>query len=92
MPLIREQRPDDFGAVREVLIAAFRREAESRLVQRLRASAKKAVVFMVADERGRILGHVLFSPASIDTDGTQHALVDKIALLLLVRRVADRST
>jgi len=66
MPLIREERPPDFDAVREVLVAAFQGEAELRLVERLRAWAK-VTVSMVAEEHGRILGHVLFSPISIDT-------------------------
>jgi putative acetyltransferase len=70
MPLIREERPADFDAVREVLVAAFQGEAELRLVERLRASAR-VTVSMVAEEHGRVLGHVLFSPISIDTAKAQ---------------------
>lgn len=82
MPLIREERQDDLEAVREVLNAAFGRAAESRLVERLRASGK-AVVSMVAEERGRILGHVLFSPVWIDTGGTRQSALALAPLAVL---------
>ena len=38
MPQIRLERPEDTEAIREVLLAAFGREGEARLVERLRAS------------------------------------------------------
>ena len=68
MLLIREEQPADFDSVRDVLVAAFGREAECRLVDRLRAAAR-ATVSLVAEEHGRVLGHVLFSSMSINAGG-----------------------
>ena len=76
MPLIRPEQPRDFDAVHALLLAAFGREAEARLVDRLRASGK-IVAALVAEEKQHILGHVIFS--TIDVQGAQ-ANTDAIAL------------
>lgn len=68
MPLIRAEQPRDFDAVRSILLAAFGREAEARLVDRLRASGKITSA-LVAEEKDRILGHVVFS--RIDVEGKE---------------------
>lgn len=60
MSAIRQERPEDADAIREILVAAFGREAEARLVDRLRASGKIACA-LVAEEKDRVLGHVVFS-------------------------------
>ncbi|HZP91344.1 MAG TPA: N-acetyltransferase [Burkholderiales bacterium] len=67
LPVIREERPEDVERVRSVHLAAFGREREARLVERLRA-AGKAAVSLLAEENGAVLGHVMFSAVSIDTD------------------------
>jgi len=70
MSLIREERPEDAEAVRAVLVAAFGREAEARLVERLRASGK--IVFaLVAEEEGRVLGHLVFSRIAGESSGSE---------------------
>jgi putative acetyltransferase len=66
MSLIRPERPEDAEAVHAVLVAAFGREAEARLVERLRAS-KRIVCAMVAEEKGRVLGHVVFSRIEVES-------------------------
>lgn len=68
MPLIRPEQPDDAEAIRQILVAAFGREAEARLVERLRASGK-SVRALVAEEQGRLLGHVAFSRIGIGENG-----------------------
>lgn len=70
MSLIREERPEDAEAVHAVLVAAFGREAEARLVERLRASAR-IVCAMVAEEKGRVLGHVVFSRIAVESGGSE---------------------
>ncbi|HVY06169.1 MAG TPA: N-acetyltransferase [Burkholderiales bacterium] len=73
MPLIRPEDARDFDTIRELLLATFGREAESRLVERLRASGKIASA-LVAEEKERILGHVVFSKIATDTGGEALAL------------------
>jgi len=60
MSLIREERPEDAEAIGAMLVTAFGRQAEARLVERLRASTR-IVCAMVAEEKSRVLGHVVFS-------------------------------
>jgi len=64
MELIRPETADDAPAVRHVHEAAFRTSAEADLVERLRASSK-AVIALVAEDEGQIVGHILFSPVTL---------------------------
>ena len=68
MPLIRPEQPGDFDTVRALLLASFGRDAEARLVDRLRASGKIASA-LVAEEKERILGHVVFSRIVASAEG-----------------------
>jgi len=70
MSLIREERPEDAEAVHAVLVAAFGREAEARLVERLRASGK-IVCALVAEEKGLALGHMVFSQIAVESGGSE---------------------
>jgi putative acetyltransferase len=66
MPRIREETTADIEGIRTLLTDAFGGSAEARLVDRLRAS-NRITLSLVAEEGGRVLGHVLFSPIGIDT-------------------------
>ncbi len=59
--IIREARPGDHAAIRDVLAAAFNGAAEADLVEQLR-TAGYAEIELVAEEGGEIVGHILFSP------------------------------
>jgi putative acetyltransferase len=74
MSLIREERPEDAEAVHAVLVAAFGREAEARLVERLRASGK-IVCALVAEEKGRVLGYVVFSRISVESGDSEISML-----------------
>lgn len=65
MELIRPETAADAPAVRRVHEAAFPTAAEADLVERLRAG-KKAVISLVAEDEGRIVGHILFSPMALE--------------------------
>lgn len=65
MEEIRRERPGDGPAVRQVLEAAFPTAAEADLAERLRGNGK-AVIALVAEDEGRIVGHVVFSPLTIE--------------------------
>jgi putative acetyltransferase len=57
---LRPARPDDAAAIDALLGAAFGGQDEARLVARLRASGE-AVVELVAEEDGAIVGQVMLS-------------------------------
>jgi putative acetyltransferase len=67
MVLIREETQCDLDAIRQVNDAAFGGNAESRLVDDLRAG-NYVVVSLVAVKSGQIVGHILFSDLPIQTD------------------------
>ena len=68
MPLIRPELSGDFDTVRALLLASFGREAEARLVDRLRASGKIGFA-LVAEEKERVLGHAVFSKIVMQVEG-----------------------
>jgi putative acetyltransferase len=71
---VRSENPDDLEAVREVNRRAFGREDEARLVDALRAGGH-ARLSLVAEEGGRVVGHILFTDLPVVTQaGTLHAL------------------
>jgi putative acetyltransferase len=60
---IRNEEAKDIDQVRDIVRAAFPGDAESRLVDELRANGK-AVVSLVAASGDEVLGHILFSPVT----------------------------
>lgn len=62
--IVRAERPEDARAVWTVHEAAFGRPDEAKLVARLRQEAHPHVS-LVAELRGRVIGHVFFSPVVI---------------------------
>jgi putative acetyltransferase len=71
---VRLERPGDHAAVREVNRLAFGRDDEALLVDALRVGGH-AVLSLVAEDWGKVVGHVLFSDLPILTrSGTVAAL------------------
>ena len=71
--VIRNETPDDVGAITEVTIAAFKtlaisQHTEQFIVEALRA-AKVLTLSLVAEIDGRVIGHIAFSPVTL-SDGT----------------------
>jgi len=62
---IRKEEPGDQDAVRLINLAAFENGPEAAIVDKLRASCKDYLAF-VAVEDDRIVGHILFTPVTID--------------------------
>ncbi|QDV32246.1 GNAT family N-acetyltransferase [Tautonia plasticadhaerens] len=62
---IRPETPDDLDAVRLVNEAAFGQPAEADLVDALRRSSRP-FLSMVAERSGTVVGHVAFSPVTIN--------------------------
>lgn len=64
---IRPALPSDHDAIRAVNRAAFGSEVEANLVDALRREASP-IISLVADDEGTVIGHVMFSPVSIDDE------------------------
>lgn len=60
---VRPEESTDIEQVREMVHAAFPTEAESKLVDALRANGK-AIISLVAVSGDEVLGHILFSAVS----------------------------
>ena len=71
--MIRYARPADHPAIAAVTAAAFGREDEARLVERLRAEGD-AMFELVAEADGAVVGHVMFSRLWADRDALYAAL------------------
>lgn len=62
---IRQEESKDRDAVRHLNVIAFDNGPEAVLVDKLRASCKEYLSF-VAVEDGSVIGHILFTPATVD--------------------------
>jgi len=62
---IRTEEPHDREAVHRLNLAAFDHGPEAALVDKLRASCRDFLAF-VAVEEGAVVGHILFTPATVD--------------------------
>ncbi|MFI4935459.1 MAG: GNAT family N-acetyltransferase [Caulobacterales bacterium] len=62
---IRPARNVDYAVIRAVVAAAFGRDDEAAIVEGVRAEGA-ALVELVAEEAGEIVGHVLFSRMGAD--------------------------
>lgn len=69
MTSIRRERPEDTAAIRVINEAAFAQSAEADIVDALRDSCPD-ILSLVAETDGGIVGHILFSPVTIE-DGPQ---------------------
>lgn len=67
--VVRPETPADKDEVFEVNRLAFGSDTESRLVDRLRVAASP-YVSLVAVVRGRIAGHIFFSPVTVGRGST----------------------
>ena len=61
---IRKEVPDDIIAIRDLNKRAFGQDQESNIVDALRSNGA-AVLSLVATLNGRIVGHIMYSPASV---------------------------
>jgi putative acetyltransferase len=70
--VIRAEQPDDYGAIADVVAAAFGSAAEAHLVEAIRASPQYVPeLSLVADLDGRVVGHVMISFTALHDDGSE---------------------
>jgi putative acetyltransferase len=82
MTLIRSENPEDIPAIRIVNERAFGRPAEADLVDALRRNGK-TLVSLVAEVNGSVVGHILFSPVTIETEAQKFLGVGLAPLAVL---------
>lgn len=66
---IREERPEDYEAVRRVNESAFERPQEAALVDALRGAARPYISLVAVEEGHGVVGHIFFSPVTIEPEG-----------------------
>ena len=65
MSLIRREQPQDIPEIRQVIIRAFGQKQEASIVDKLRKNCN-SILSLVAFTDGKVVGHILFSPAVIE--------------------------
>lgn len=70
MPVVRVETEADREAVREINELAFGEAVEADLVDALRRGAGPRIS-LVAEEGGRIVGHIFFSPVTVGEGGAE---------------------
>lgn len=65
--LIRTETPNDIAAIHRVNAKAFQREDEAQAVDQLR-DEDAVVLSLVAELSGQIVGHILFTPVTIEKE------------------------
>lgn len=88
MSTVREERPEDIPAVRRVNALAFGRPQEADLVDALRRSCPDALS-LVAEDESRVIGHILFTPAVVDSGGTRTRGMGLAPMAILPDRQRD---
>ena len=68
MVKVRDAKPSDADGIRAVHFAAFQTEQEAQLFDKL-TLAGDALISLVAEEEGLIIGHALFSRMDVEGDG-----------------------
>jgi len=63
---VRAATADDLNAIVEIHRVAFGRDAEADLVRRLVAAGRATISLVAVDDEDTVLGHVLFSPVTIE--------------------------
>ena len=65
---IREEKAEDYDAVREINDKAFGQVEEGRIVDKIREACEE-IISLVAVEGEKVVGHIFFSPAEINNKG-----------------------
>lgn len=76
---IREERPDDVAAIRDVNRRAFGQDQEGTIVDAVRSNGA-ALLSLVATVDGSVVGHIMFSPITVGDTLTGAALAPMAVL------------
>lgn len=73
---IRSEKPEDIDSIREVNTSAFKQPNEADLVDKLRKNCNN-FISLVAEVDDQIVGHILFTPVTIET---KNGVIDGMGL------------
>lgn len=76
MPTIRPETPADHAAVSRVHRRAFGRADEADLVDHLRQEASPTVSLVATEGEAAVLGHIFFSPVTIEPGSIDSGSID----------------
>jgi putative acetyltransferase len=82
MLTIRTENPDDVAAVYNIQSLAFGQPNEANLVDALRQHADP-FISLVAELSGQIIGHIFFSPVSIEDENSSFMAMGLVPLAVL---------
>jgi putative acetyltransferase len=82
MIIVRAETPEDVAAVRRVNELAFGRAEEAALVDALRAAACPHIS-LVAEAEGQVVGHIFFSPVTLETEDRAPAMLGLAPMAVL---------
>jgi putative acetyltransferase len=82
MITIRKEQSEDTAAIHDVVEQAFEQTDEANLVDRLRENGK-ATISLVATDDERIVGHILFSPVTIESESETTGAIGLAPLAVL---------
>ena len=82
--LVRSEKPEDIQKIRAVNRQAFETDAEANIIDALRNNGVP-LISLVAEEGGDILGHILFSPVSLE-DCSQSISIAGLAPMAVLPR------
>lgn len=70
---IREERPEDIAAIRDVNKRAFGQDQEGHIVDALRSNGA-VLLSLIATLNGQVVGHIIYSPLTVGDEVTGAAL------------------
>ena len=74
--LIRNEKKDDYNEIRKINELAFGQKNEGKLVDDLRKKSDfNCLLSLVAEIKGRIVGHILFYPIKIKNEDKEHIVL-----------------
>lgn len=80
--IIRPERIEDIQKIRSINLEAFNTEAEADLVEALRDSGIP-LISLVAEQDGESVGHILFSPMTLEQGGSRTSIAGLAPMAVL---------
>jgi len=82
---IRLEEPEDIPSVHVINEQAFEQPAEADIVDKLRLNCPEALS-VVADDEGHVVGHIFFTPATVETESSTIAGMGLAPMAVLPER------